>query len=66
MEDDYGSDEAICLIMIYEMVTFSPTPSPQQIFKGLVGSAPSVKNAVVCQKTFEMMQQIEMKFLRTL
>lgn len=34
MEDDYDTDEAVCLIMIFEMVSFSPTPSPQQISRG--------------------------------
>lgn len=57
MEDDYGTDEAIWLIMIYEILSFSPTPSPQQTCKGQWGSAPSVKNAVACQKEVETRQR---------
>lgn len=37
MEDDYGTDEAIWLIMIYEILTFPPTLSPQQTCKGQWG-----------------------------
>lgn len=50
MEDDYGPDEAIWLIMIYEIRSCSSTPTDLQ---GSVGSAPSVKNAVACQKEVE-------------
>lgn len=37
MEDDYGPDEAIWLIMIYEIPSFSSTLSPQQTCKGQWG-----------------------------
>lgn len=37
MEDDYGPDEAIWLIMIYEIRSRSSTPSPQQTCKGQWG-----------------------------
>lgn len=37
MEDDYGPDEAIWLIMICEIRSCSSTPSPQQTCKGQWG-----------------------------
>lgn len=44
---------------------FLPYPKSPADLQGLVGSGPSVKNAVACQKEVETMQRTEMKFLQT-
>lgn len=57
MEDDYSTDEAVCL-MTYEAVSFPTTPSPQQLLLS--------KNAVAYQKEIETMQIKEIKFIQTI
>lgn len=64
MGDDYSTDEAVCLVAVYEISVFLPyTRSPADL-RGLAGSAPSVVNAVACQKEVEAMQRKEMTFLQ--
>lgn len=64
MEDDCSTDEAVCLIVVYEITSFSPTPTPQQIRRGYWGQFLPLKMLWLAKKRLKRCREERWHFFR--